>query len=152
LLALKHTRTTIPPEDSVRCKETCSVRKPKSCVNSFIDNRVTRVRCRVPLVVNRGEDNRKAFRKRAGVRCRKKRMLPCNEADRDSRFVPPRKRADVQRDTESKLTLYFGQVFLCKRDGRIFVNSGKLWNSSQDRVGARKRGEVKYEYNKFIQR
>ena len=30
----------------------------------------------------------------AGMRCCKKRMLPCNGVDRDSRFVPSERRAD----------------------------------------------------------
>ncbi len=47
----------------------------------------------------------------AGTGCRKKRMPPCNRADRDSRFVPTRKGADVRR------------VFLCERICVIF--SGK---------------------------
>ena len=44
----------------------------------------------------------------AGTGCRKKRMPPCNRADRDSNFVPTRKSADVR------------QVFLCERICVIF--------------------------------
>jgi hypothetical protein len=49
------------------------------------------------IPIRRDKVNRKAYRMRAGVRCRKKRKLPCNGTDRGSGFAPLRKQAHVRR-------------------------------------------------------